>query len=90
MKDVRERYLQADGELVDNFKGSALLAVFDAVKGRGRQADLFCKGGIGHVTPAHLQELGQLLFEGVRRRGHTPTMPKSAFRIWNIWLEECF
>jgi hypothetical protein len=74
---------------MNNFERGALLAVFNAVKGRWRQAHLPGEGGVSQVAALLLQKPSQLLFQPIGGRGHVFNMPKRLFRMWKMWLDLC-
>jgi hypothetical protein len=74
---------------MNNFERGALLAVFNAVKGRWRQTHLPGEGGVSQVAALLLQKPSQLLFQPIGGRGHPSTVREISFRIWNKWLDLC-
>jgi len=83
VEDVGHRTPQTLHDLLEPLKRHALLAILQAVEGRGRDAELPGKLGVGPLSPLLTQERAQLL---VQAAAHPKILPKVSFRMRNICL----
>ena len=62
-KNLAERTFEAAHDLLQAAEGDALRALFEAVQGRGREAELFGKLGEGHLPAPGAEEFAELRFQ---------------------------
>lgn len=62
-ENIGEAALEAAHDLLQAAEGDALGALFEAVEGRGREAELAGKLGVGHLAAAGAEEFSELSFQ---------------------------
>ena len=82
-KNIRQRAFQALHDLMEVSQRNALLALFEPMQSRGRQASLSRKFGEGHVAALFAEKRGKLFFENI---AHIRYAWENTFRLRNILL----